>query len=128
MPASLDAVTGPEAVRAAFDAWLSKVALGDLLRFGRRNEARLGVKAAGYRLSEAKHRWGSLGRDGVVRAHGRLVEAPAAAIEYMGAHELAHLLHRHHGPAFWQRSARAPPNWHERKTMLERCEGQRRGE
>lgn len=116
-----------EAIRGAFDRWLRDRALADLRRFGHRHEAALGLKASGYRLSEARQRWGSCGRDGVIRAHWQLVQAPTAAFEYVVAHELVHLAHRNHSPAFWATLARLLPDWVERKAMLERWEGERRG-
>lgn len=116
-----------EAIRGAFDRWLRDRALADLRRFGHRHEASLGLKASGYRLSDARHRWGSCGRDGVIRVHWQLVQAPTAAFEYVVAHELAHLAHRNHSPAFWATLARLLPDWVERKAMLERWEGERRG-
>ena len=121
-PQWLEGVEKLEAIRAAFNGWLRDRALRDLLRFGHRHEERLGVEVAGYRLSEAKSRWGSLGRDRVVRVHWRLVQAPAAAMEYVVAHEVAHLIHRNHSPEFWQTLGRTLPDWAERKLMLERWE------
>ena len=91
-------------------------------RFGRRHEAGLGVQAKGFRLSDSESRWGSLSAGGVVRVHWRLVQAPAAALDYVVAHELAHLLHRHHGPDFWAALAQTLPDWPERKAMLEAWE------
>ena len=73
-------------------------------------------------MSESKSRWGSLGRDGVVRVHWRLVQAPVAALEYVVAHEVAHLVRRHHGPEFWAALGRTLPDWPERKAMLEAWE------
>ncbi len=122
VPAALDGVRRLEAIRVAFDGWLRDRALRDARRLGHRHEERLGVEAKGYRLSEAKSRWGSLGLDGVVRVHWRLVQAPAAAMEYVVAHEVAHLCHRNHSPEFWQTLARCLPDWAERKLMLERWE------
>jgi Protein of unknown function DUF45 len=89
-------------------------------------EAPLGVSAAGYRVSDAKGRWGSCGRDRVLRIHWRLVQAPAPALEYVVAHEVAHLVHRNHSPEFWQALGRALPDWGERKAMLERWEAEHR--
>jgi len=122
VPRALEVVEKLEAIRTAFDAWLRDRALRDLRRFGRRHEKRLGVEAQGFRLSEAKSRWGSLGRDEVVRVHWRLVQAPAAAMEYVVAHEVAHLIHRNHSPEFWHTLGRTLPDWAERKEMLERWE------
>jgi hypothetical protein len=122
VPYELDGVHRLQAVRDALHAWMKDHAAKDVLRLGRRHAAKLGVAPRGFRLSEAKGRWGSLGRDGVVRVHWRLVQAPVAALDYVVAHEVAHLLHRHHGPEFWRGLALTLPDWGERKAMLERWE------
>ena len=122
VPAALEGVDRLDAVRTAFDGWLRDRALRDVRRFGRRHEAALGVEATGFRLSDSKSRWGALGRDGVVRVHWRLVQAPLAALEYVVAHEVAHLVHRNHGPDFWAALARSLPDWAERRAMLEAWE------
>ncbi len=126
VPAQLAGVPRHEAVRAAFDGWLRARARDDLDRFGRKHAQTLGVTPGGFRVSEARSRWGSCGRDGVIRAHWQLVQAPAAAFEYVVAHEVAHLVHRNHSEDFWRTLARTLPTWVERKAMLERWEGERR--
>lgn len=120
--AALEGVERLEAVKGALTGWLRDRALRDVRRLGRRHQSGLGVEARGFRLSESRSRWGSLGRDGVVRAHWRLVQAPLAALEYVVAHEVAHLVHRHHGPEFWAALSRTLPDWAERKAMLEAWE------
>jgi predicted metal-dependent hydrolase len=124
VPAGLGGVERLEAVQGAFDAWLRERALDAVERLGLRHEANLDVKAAGYRVSDARSRWGSCGRDAVIRVHWRLVQSPAAALEYVVAHEVAHLVHRNHSPEFWQILGRTLPDWAERKLMLERWEGE----
>lgn len=114
------------AVRDAFEVWLKERALKDLGRFVRLHERGVGVKAEGFRLSDAKRSWGTLGRDGVIRLHWRLIQAPAAAMEYVAAHEVVHLVHRNHGPEFWRVLGMTMPDWAERKVMLERWEGEHR--
>ena len=54
------------------------------------------------------------------------MQAPTAALEYVVAHEVAHLIHRHHEPEFWATLARTLPDWAERKGMLERWEAEHR--
>ena len=122
VPRDLEGVEKQETIHLAFDTWLRERALRDLMRFGHRHERRLGVDVDGYRLSEAKGLWGSFGRDGIVRVHWRLIQAPAAAMEYVVAHEVAHAVHRNHSPEFWQTLGRTLPDWAERKAMLERWE------
>lgn len=127
VPARLpEGVARLEAIREAFDRWLKARALDDAEAMGAVHAANLGVEAKGYRLSEAAGRWGSCGRDGVIRVHWQLVQAPVAAFEYVVAHEITHLRHRSHGPAFWAELARTLPDWAERKGMLERWEVEHR--
>jgi hypothetical protein len=47
---------------------------------------------------------------------------PLAVLEYVVAHELVHLLHRHHGDAFWEALSSVMPDWRERKASLESWE------
>ena len=126
VPAQLVGGARHEAVREAFDGWLRSRARDDLDRLGRKHAEVLGVKPGGFRVSEARSRWGSCGSDGVIRAHWQLVQAPASAFEYVVAHEVAHLVHRNHSEDFWRTLARTLPTWAERKAMLERWEGERR--
>ena len=122
VPAALSGAERLEAVRVAFDVWLRGRALDEVERLGRVHQEQLGVAAAGFRLSDARRRWGSCGADGVIRVHWRLIQAPSAALEYVVAHEVTHLRHRNHGPAFWRSLGRTLPDWAARKGMLERWE------
>lgn len=54
-------------------------------------------------LREVRSRWGSCTRSGRVMLSWRLVMAPAAVRDYIIIHELAHLTHFDHSPAFWAR-------------------------
>lgn len=122
VPAGRDRTMRSAAVAEALNGWLRDRALRAVHRFGRAHAARLGVSPVGFRLSDSKHRWGSCGTDGVVRVHWRLVQAPTAALEYVVAHEVAHLVERNHGPAFWETLARTLPDWAACKALLERWE------
>ena len=126
VPAAVEGVARLEAIREAFERWLRERALAEAERLGRHHEGNLGVRASGYRLSDARSRWGSCGRDRVVRVHWRLVQAPTPAFEYVVAHEVAHLLHRNHSPELWGVLGRTLPDWAERKAMLERWESEHR--
>lgn len=61
---------------------------------------RANVPVAPLRLSRARRRWGSCAVDGTVRMNWRLVQAPDHARRSVVAHEVAHLIHFDHGPAF----------------------------
>lgn len=58
------------------------------------------VAVPGLRLSRAQRRWGSCAADGTVRINWRLVQAPDQIRRSVVAHEVAHLVHFDHSPAF----------------------------
>lgn len=61
----------------------------------------LGVRARRIVLSDARRQWGSCNTRGDVRINWRLMQMRPALIDYVVAHELAHLRHMNHGPEFW---------------------------
>ncbi|KHL24492.1 metal-dependent hydrolase [Croceibacterium mercuriale] len=68
--------------------------------------ARAGVAAPALRLSRAQRRWGSCSSGGTVRINWRLIQAPDPVRRSVVAHEVAHLLHFDHSPAFHAALAR----------------------
>jgi len=62
--------------------------------------ARARQSVPALRLSRAQRRWGSCAGDGTIRINWRLVQAPDAVRRSVVAHEVAHLVHFDHGPAF----------------------------
>lgn len=57
------------------------------------------VKAIHVR--DTKSRWGSCSPDGTLSFSWRIIFAPYEAFDYLVAHEVAHLIHKNHGPQFW---------------------------
>ena len=62
---------------------------------------KLGVMVKRVSLSSARTRWGSASADGSIRLHWRLMHFSLEVIDYVVAHELAHLREMNHSPAFW---------------------------
>ena len=62
--------------------------------------ARAGRPVPELRLSRASRRWGSCSGKGCIRLNWRLVQAPDAVRRSVVAHEVAHLVHFDHSPAF----------------------------
>jgi predicted metal-dependent hydrolase len=62
---------------------------------------RLGVRMRRLSLSSASTRWGSASADGSIRLNWRLVHFGLPVIDYVVAHELAHLREMNHSEAFW---------------------------
>lgn len=62
---------------------------------------RLGKAAGRITVRDTRSRWGSCAANGNLSFSWRLVMAPEFVLEYVAAHEVAHLREAHHGPAFW---------------------------
>lgn len=71
----------------------------------------LGVRASRVIVSNAKTQWGCCNTKGEVRLNWRLMQARPAVIDYVVVHELAHLRHMNHSPAFWATVAAACPQY-----------------
>ena len=71
-----------------------------------------------WRLSSANTRWGSCSSDGNIMLNWRLIHFEPSVIDYVVAHEVAHLRHLHHGPAFWQEVERLMPDFQPARQAL----------
>ncbi|CAH0443842.1 M48 family metallopeptidase [Ralstonia syzygii] len=79
---------------------------------------RLGVRHSAYALSSAATRWGSCTADGKIRLNWRLVHFPQSLIDYVVAHELAHLKEMNHSPRFWDTVESIFPEFREAREQL----------
>ncbi|WP_019139471.1 M48 family metallopeptidase [Noviherbaspirillum massiliense] len=62
---------------------------------------KLGVRYHSFALSSATTQWGSCTIDGKIRLNWRLIHFALPLIDYVIAHELAHLREMNHSPRFW---------------------------
>jgi len=60
-----------------------------------------GLKYNAVKITDARKRWGSCSRKGNLNFSWRLVMAPIRVIDYVVAHELAHLRYKSHSKDFW---------------------------
>ncbi|MGH8854048.1 MAG: M48 family metallopeptidase, partial [Telluria sp.] len=72
---------------------------------------RLGVAYQAFALSSAGTRWGSCTVEGKIRLNWRLVHYPLALVDYVVAHELAHLREMNHSPQFWATVGEVYPDY-----------------
>ncbi|WP_455477078.1 M48 family metallopeptidase [Bartonella sp. B41] len=62
---------------------------------------KVGRKVKSICYKDTKSRWGSCSSDGRLSFSWRLIMAPKGIVEYVVAHEVAHLIEMNHGPRFW---------------------------
>ncbi|HEY8594548.1 MAG TPA: SprT family zinc-dependent metalloprotease [Devosiaceae bacterium] len=70
----------------------------------------LGVRPTAIRLRDQSARWGSCASSGRLNFNWRLIMAPGFVLDYVAAHEVAHLVEMNHSPAFWAAVERALPD------------------
>jgi hypothetical protein len=70
-------------------------------------------------LSSARTRWGSCGPSGI-RFNWRLIHLAPHLVDYVVAHELAHLAEMNHSPRFWTEVGRIYPDWRAARAELKR--------
>ena len=81
---------------------------------------RFSITPPTLRLTSARTRWGSCSRLSGIRLNWRLVHAPGDLIDYVIAHELAHLKEMNHTPRFWSEVERLYPDWKRARQELRR--------
>lgn len=95
-------VGGPaEFLPGRLTRWLREAALSE---FGARSTEKarcLGRPFRGVRVRDMRSRWGSCSARGDLSYNWRLIMAPPFVVDYVAAHEVAHLQWRDHAPAFW---------------------------
>lgn len=83
-----------------------------------RYAAAVGRKYTKLSLRDTRSRWGSCSSKGVLMYSWRLVMAPPDVLDYVAAHECAHLVEMNHSAAFWQVVARLMPGYERHRHWL----------
>lgn len=81
--------------------YLKKLAKQDLTEAVVRHSASLGVTPLKVSLRDTSSRWGSCSASGNLNFSWRLILAPEFVLDYLAAHEVAHLKHLNHSARFW---------------------------
>lgn len=82
--------------------WLKREAKHVLAARSRDVAARIGRRIAHVRVGDPKSRWGSCSAKGRLAYSWRLILAPSLVLDYVVAHEVAHLVEHNHGRRFWK--------------------------
>jgi predicted metal-dependent hydrolase len=109
---------GEERVRDAVQSWLQREASRVFAERAAHFSALLGVRVKRLSLSSAATRWGSANANGSVRLHWRLIQHPLATIDYVVAHELAHLREMNHSERFWAVVRSVVPDYEDARARL----------
>lgn len=121
---SLPSAATSEALPKLLERWYRRQAIDHFSLRIQVYAQRLGVQAPMLSLTSAKTRWGSCNHKGEIRLHWRLMQAPPALIDYVIAHELAHIIELNHSPRFWAHVERVFPDWRGARAEL-KADGQR---
>jgi len=110
-PLTLHVPGAEETVGKRVERFLRQSARQDLSHSIARACAQLDVPLPRFSLKDTRTRWGSCTSDGKLSFSWRLIMAPANILDYVAAHECAHLLEMNHSQAFWAHVARCRPDW-----------------
>lgn len=80
--------------------WLKQTARERMSLLAHEKAARIGHEVTGISIRDTRSRWGSCTSDGRLNFSWRLILAPDHVLDYLVAHEVAHLVHRNHSKAF----------------------------
>lgn len=117
-------VPGPAATAGArVAAWAKALARDRLAAASTHHAGLVGRRYTALALRDTRSRWGSCSPDGRLMYSWRLVLAPPAVLDYVAAHEVAHLVEMNHSPAYWAVVDRICPGWQGQRAWL-RAHGQ----
>lgn len=91
----------PHVPRRLLD-WLKASAKADLTAASQRYAQAMDVSFRRITIRDQKTRWGSCSASGDLSYSWRLILAPPYVLDYVAAHEVAHLKHLDHSPRFWR--------------------------
>jgi len=99
--------------------FLKREAKRDLEAASRRAADQLDVKIKRVSIRDQASRWGSCSSTGVLSYSWRLIFAPPFVLDYLAAHEVAHLVEMNHSRRFWRLVERICPHYPHAKAWLD---------
>jgi predicted metal-dependent hydrolase len=99
-------------------AWLKALARDRLASASTRYAGLVDRRYASLALRDTRSRWGSCSPDGRLMYSWRLIMAPSAVLDYVAAHEVAHLVELNHSPAYWRVVTGICPDWKDHRGWL----------
>jgi hypothetical protein len=110
----------PEHVARRVKDHLVRLARAELGRRARLYAQEIGRPITRVGVRDTKSRWGSCSAKGALSFSWRLVLAPEPVVDYVVAHEVAHLAEMNHGPRFWRLVRTLTPDCATQRAWLKR--------
>src|ERR1700761_4285214 len=110
---------GAEHMERRVHDYLKREARKDLQKASLAYASELGVKVKRVSIRDQSSRWGSCTAAGSLSFSWRLILAPPFVLDYLAAHEVAHLVEMNHSPRFWRVVGRICPSLERAKTWLD---------
>ncbi len=104
--------------------WYQQDALHLLERRTQALASHLGLVCSRVSVRATRSKWGHCTPDGAIQYNWQIILAPDPVVDYLVAHEVCHLRHLNHSPAFWDLVASVCPDYRAQRAWL-RTEGGR---
>lgn len=98
--------------------WYQQQALSILREKTDKAVERLSVRHSGVSVKATRSKWGHCTAQGAIQYNWQILLAPETVVDYLVAHEVSHLLHHNHSPAFWAVVANLCPDYKSRRVWL----------
>ena len=100
-----------QAIKQLLIKWYKQQAEAELREKTERFARFIGVKPSSVTIKTFKSRWGSCSITAGIQYNWKIIIAPAPVVDYVVIHELCHILHHNHSPAFWLAVGRYCPDY-----------------
>lgn len=110
----------PEHLSRRIRDFLKRQAKRIIIPAAHEKASRLGCRIGRITLRDTKSRWGSCSANGDLNFSWRLVLGPGFVLDYVVAHEVAHVVEHNHGPRFWVLADDLAERMEEAKDWLKR--------
>ena len=107
-----------DAVGRKLLSWLKQEARKELDRIVTLHAGEIGVRPKQIRITDTTSRWGSCSSNRTLSFSWRIIMAPPEVLNYLAAHEVAHLVEMNHSERFWALTRRLCPDTNVQKNWL----------
>ncbi len=111
---------GAEFLHRRIKDYIRKTAEEEFYKLSTPLADKIGCKINGICIKDTKSRWGSCSTLNNINYNWRIALAPQYVIDYLMAHEVAHLKHQNHSANFWQCVAGLYPDWQKGRDWLQK--------